>query len=328
MANVNMKSTKQEIFEAYTEIKNKLDEMNNIKDDPIIEEKKKECERILSSADDIVNLGILSDEIVSKYNNLCEAIKIKESRLKDLYDIEAETNTLVALINAHKDKTTELKNKYDELMSELDKEFDHKKAVLQAEVDELTKNKKDIIEQTREENAALKKSLELTRERENEEYEYNLSRCRKIENDRWEDEKKSREKEISERESDLALRISSVAERETELDELKQKVSEIPQLIAEAEERGKKAGKSEAEKSHVFEVRSINTRNEYEQNALNDKIARLESDLAMERELKSNIQTKLDLAYEQMRSLAAETVKSNGSIKIINSDNTNKLVNK
>ena len=323
-----MKSTKQEIFDAYTEMKNRLDEINNMKDDPLTVEREAHLEQIDSAAKDIISQGILSKDIIDKYNNLCEAIQLKEERLKDIYGIEAEANSLVALINAHKDKIAELKARYELMAADMEKGFTEKKESLKAELDELTKQKKDIIDQTRAENDALKASLNTERQRENDEYEYNLARLRKIENDRWTDEKKAREKELSEREADVQKRADTLHEMESEIAELKQKVADIPKIVAEAEEAAKKAGKAEADKSHAFEVRSINTKNEYEQNSLKDQIDRLKEDLAAVRSANAEIQAKLDAAYAQMRDLAAETVKSNGSIKIINNDSSNKVTSK
>ena len=45
---------------------------------------------------------------------------MKKEELNNLYGIEVEANSLVAIINAHKDKDTELKEKYNTKMKELD----------------------------------------------------------------------------------------------------------------------------------------------------------------------------------------------------------------
>jgi hypothetical protein len=325
---VNMKSTKQEIMDAYNEVKAKLDAINSVKDDPAEIVKENHNKEVIQSANEISVQGILAPEIVDKYKSLCEAIKMKSAQLRDMYGIEAEANSLVALINAHKDKEVELKAKYSDMEASLKESFEVTKNSLSNELSELENKKDEILKQTRKDNADLYASLESERKREEEQYEYDLKRKRKIANDKWEDEKAEREKELSLRESDLAERIAAVEKREEKMEDLQSTVDNIPTLIENARADGKKEGKAEADKSHVFEVRSINTKNEYEQKALQDQIDRLTNDLSLVRTANAELQMKLDMAYSQMKDLAADTVKSNGSIKIIGSDNTNKAVSK
>lgn len=325
---VNMKSTKQEIMDAYNEVKSRLDAINQAKDDPAETAKKKRNEEIIQSANEVSVQGILASEIVDKYKALCEAIDMKSAQLKDMYGIEVEANSLVALINAHKDKEVDLKAKYSDMEASLRESFEATKNALSNELNELENKKEEILKQTKKDNADLYASLEIERKREKEQYDYDLKRERKIANDKWEDEKAAREKALSDREADLAARIITVEEREKKMKELQDTVDNIPTLIENARADGKKEGKAEADKSHVFEVRSINTKNEYEQKALNDQIERLTNDLSLVRAANAEIQMKLDMAYSQMKDLAADTVKSNGSIKIIGGDNTNKAVSK
>lgn len=325
---VNMKSTKQEIMDAYNEVKAKLDAISSAKDDPAVIAREKHNKEVIQSANEVSAQGILAPEIVEKYKSLCEAIDMKSAQLKDMYGIEAEANSLVALINAHKDKEVELKARYSGMEASLKESFDVTKNNLSNELTELENKKEAILKQTKKDNADLYASLEIERKREKEQYDYDLKRERKIANDKWEDEKAAREKALTDKESDLAARIVAIEEREKKMQELQDTVNNIPTLIENARAEGKKEGKAEADKSHVFEVRSINTKNEYEQKALQDQIDRLTNDLSLARTANAEIQMKLDMAYSQMKDLAADTVKSNGSIKIIGSENTNKTVNK
>lgn len=318
MSTVTMKnSTKQEIFDAYIEAKRKLDEQAAMKDDPMEDQKKARVSGVMASADDIINRGILSYEIVQEYNNLKEAIGLKKSELQDLYGIAAEANSMVALINAHKDKKQELDAKYKALTEEAVAELEAKKSELAAEIEFLKNEKINIINKTRVENDILVSELSKQREREEEEYTYNLSRSRKLENDTWEDEKTAREKVIHDKEIEVARIEEALAAREAHLAELELKVAGIPELLEKATEDGIKKGKVDADKSNAFEVRAINQKNEYEQKSLKDQVARLQSDLAAAYEKVESLQNKLDDAYKQMRELATDTVKSANGVKII-----------
>ena len=295
-----------------------------MKDDPVVVQENKRKAAVLVSADEVAEMDILSPVVVQQYKDLREAIEMKKTTLKDLYDIEAEASSLVALINAHKDKEQELKDKYKKLSDDLEVEYQEKKALKENELIELEIKKEEVLNMTASENKSLVEELDKARKREKEEYEYNLRRERKIAEDKWNDEKAAKEKALAERESSIAETEAELAAKEEYIEDLERKVSEIPALIEAATNEGIKNGKADADKSNAFEVRSINQKNEYEQAALRDRVTRLESDLDASNAKNDVLQEKLDAAYAQMRELAAETVKSAGGVKIIGNENSGK----
>lgn len=324
MSELTMKNTKQELYDAYMAQKKQLEARAAMKDDPVAAQENKRKAAVLVSADEVAKMDILSPEIVQKYKDLCEAIDMKKTTLKDLYDIEAEASSLVALINAHKDKEQELKDKYKKLSDDLETEYQEKKASKENELIELEIKKEEVLNVTASENKSLVEELDKARKREKEEYEYNLKRERKIAEDKWNDEKAAKEKALADREESIAETEAVLAAKEEYIEELERKVSEIPTLIETATNEGIKKGKADADKSNAFEVRSINQKNEYEQASLRDRVSRLESDLAASNAKNDVLQEKLDAAYAQMRELAAETVKSAGGVKIIGNENSGK----
>lgn len=324
MAELTMKNTKQELYDAYMAQKKQLETRAAMKDDPVVVQENKRKAAVLVSADEVAEMDILSPVVVQQYKDLREAIEMKKTTLKDLYDIEAEASSLVALINAHKDKEQELKDKYKKLSDDLEVEYQEKKALKENELIELEIKKEEVLNMTASENKSLVEELDKARKREKEEYEYNLRRERKIAEDKWNDEKAAKEKALAERESSIAETEAELAAKEEYIEDLERKVSEIPALIEAATNEGIKKGKADADKSNAFEVRSINQKNEYEQAALRDRVTRLESDLAASNAKNDVLQEKLDAAYAQMRELAAETVKSAGGVKIIGNENSGK----
>lgn len=321
---VTAKSTKTEILEAYNEVKAKLDAMDSMKDDPMKKVAEAEIKRISDSAETIVGKNILSPEIVGAYNDLMKDIESKKKTLKELYDIEIEANSMVAMINAHKEKEVELKAKYDSMKAELDAEVAEKKAKAQEELVKLADQKKETLENIRKESKELMNALNVERARNKEEYDYVTKRSRQKENDVWADEKATREKVLAEKEAAVKLRETEVSAKEEYIAELESKVAEIPTLVETAKAEGIKKGESDAGKSYSFEKRTIETKNEYEQKALKDTVARLEVALAAEKEAKETLQDKLDSAYAQMRELASETVKSSGGVKILDRETSGK----
>lgn len=318
MAEITMKSTKAEIMEAYKAAVEKLDTRDRMIDDPAKEAAKAKKVEVIASADKTAKEDIFNPEIIKKYNDLTEAITMKQIELDDLYGIEAKANAMAAMINAYKEKNEELKENQAAKEAEFDLRMKEKKEALESEIADLEQHKKDVMNSIDVEAAAKIKEIEQARKRDEEVYTYNLNRSRKIENDKWEDEKADREKI-------LELRETAALEKEIELNakadhvkELEAKVEEIPTLIAAATEEGIKKGKADADKSNAFEVRALKKDAEYQKQLLEDKNERLAEDLANARSEKVELQQKLDDAYAQMRELAAKTVESTGGVKILN----------
>lgn len=321
MSKITMKSTKQEIMEAYEEAMKKIAESESGKDDPVAAAKAENDKKIIESAQMIVEDNILNPVIIERYENLKTAIEMKNKELQELYGIETKANSLVAMINAYKDKEIELKDKYNARTKELDDEFTKKELILKEEIASLEKSKEDLINKIQNESNELTKSLNKKHKREEEEYEYNLKRSRKVENDRWEDEKAAREKELAEREAAVKADEVELADRTSYIEELEKKVEEIPDLIQDAKDKAFADGKAKADKSNAFEVRALKQQNDYNTQILEDKVDRLYSEVDSLKAEKANLQAKLDDAYAQMRELAAETVKSTGGVKILSGQN-------
>lgn len=324
MAEINAKSTKVEIMEAYMAQKKQLDKLMAAKDDPVVQEKVKKQNVTLDSAAEIASAGILNDAIVKQYNDICEAVEIKKMELKELYGIETELNSLVALVNAHKDKTYELDEQYKKTKTEVNNDLQNMKAAIMEEIAVLNKEKAESLAAIKKDSTELRAQLRQEREREEEEYTYTRDRARKIAEDKWADEAAEKRKELEMWEESLMVREDEITNKEDSVAELEQKVTEIPTLLESATSSGYEKGKADAGKSWGFEKRSIEQKNEYEQKALHDKVERLETDLTEAKDTIATLQEKLDSAYSQMRELATDTVKSNGGVKILDRENSGK----
>lgn len=322
MAKITMKSTKQEIMEAYEAALKKIEETEAGKDDPVAVAKIENDKKVIESADSVAEGNILNPAIIAQYNDLKAAIQMKKEELQNLYGIESKANSLVAIINAHKDKEAELKEKFKSDEAVLISDMAAQEEALNADIKELEQKKENLIIATKAEYDELRKELDKQRKRDNEEYEYNLKRNRKIDDNEWADAKAAREKELAEREAAVRADEAELAEKTSYIEELEKKVEEIPTLVQEATDEGIKKGKADADKSNAFEVRALKQKNDYDVQILEDKVNRLELEVGSLRDEKVALQAKLDEAYAQMRDLAAETVKSTGGVKILNGQNS------
>ena len=318
MAEVTLKSTKAEIMEAYKAAKAKLDAQAQLIDDPVKAAMAEKKTATLASADDIATQDILNPNIVAKYNDLKEAIDIKKAELKDLYDLDSEANSFVAMVNAHKEKEIELKEKYDAKNKELDDSHNAKTAELNDDIYKLQQKKNEILDSIETEAADLKASIEKQRKRDKEEYDYNIKRERKAADDEWDDKVAKREKELNERIAAVRADEAEIAEKTAYIEDLEKKVKDIPQMLQEATEEGIKKGKADADRSNAFEVRYLKQENEYKVKDLTNQISKLLEDISSLTSEKTELRKKLDDAYAQMRELAADTVRSTGGVKILN----------
>lgn len=152
MAEITMKSTKAEIMEAYKAAVEKLDTRDRMIDDPAKEAARAKKVEVIASADKTAKEDIFNPEIIKKYNDLTEAIEIKQLELDELYGIETKANAMAAMINAYKEKNEELKEAQAAKEAEIEAELGEKKDALKAA-------REKILELR--ETAALEKETEL-----------------------------------------------------------------------------------------------------------------------------------------------------------------------
>lgn len=324
MEKVTSKSTKDVIYNAYKEAMEKIAKMEQEKFDPVAEKEAARKKEMFKSADEIIKSGILNDAVVEQYLNLEAAIEAKKKELQEMYNIEKEASTFTALVNAHKDKEEELKTEYALKEKTAVEALEQRKAEIEAEIASLLENHKAKINKCNDEEEERKAEIKKARLREEEEYEYSRDRKRKLDEDQWADERNARISEMEELEASVMSREEVVSVREEKISEMEEQIKAIPGLVEEARQEGIKKGKTDAEKSHAFEKRHMETEFSYQKKDLEGQVERLQADLAAEKALNTSLQNKLDGAYAQMRELAADTVKSNGGVKILSGETSSK----
>lgn len=314
-----MKNTKQELFDAYDAALKELERVKALKESPadVMEEKRKLA--MEENAAKAVESNIFSEEITQQYKDLQESIESKKAVLKELYDIESNASSLAAIINATKEKQYQLEADYKARKVELDNEHKAEVDKNQAELKEMQEAINLAKKEVRDARADELEKVHLERKREEEEYNYNLKRQRKIENDEWEDEKTEREKAIAAREEQARTMFQDAEAKLDLVEELQEKVDEIPNMIEEAEKQAKETAYKEAAKEYSYKKTMYEKEKEYEISKLEDRAAMLEEKLKSEEQKSAELQAKLDEAYTRMNTLASDTVKANGAVRIVSS---------
>ena len=283
MAKVNMKSTKAEIFEKLQEVEKQLEAERNSKKTAVDVAQEKVATERKVKVNNLVGKEILSQEIIDGYNALKEEEVSIKKRIKDLYDIEVNLNTLDAL----------------KIVQE---ELEKHKAELESINEEIKTSK-----------------LETQREREEEEKEYIFQRDkkRKAEQREYETQKTEREIAIREKERAVEVRENDIANKEEEISNLYKEITELKLLAEEKYKEGLEKGKKDESKSNVFEKRALENKHSAEIEKLQNKIEILEDSLSTEKQRNIDLSSKLDKAYEKINNTALEVAKNSGT-KILN----------
>lgn len=289
MEKITSKSTKDVIYNAYKEAMEKIAKMEQEKFDPVAEKEAARKKEMFKSADEIIKSGILNDTVVEQYLNLEAAIEAKKKELQEMYNIEKEASTFTALVNAHKDKEEELKTEYALKEKTAVEALEQRKAEIEAEIASLLENHKAKINKCNDEEEERKAEIKKARLREEEEYEYSRDRKRKLDEDQWADERNARISEMEELEASVMSREEAVSVREEKISEMEEQIKAIPGLVEEARQEGIKKGKTDAEKSHAFEKRHMETEFSYQKKDLEGQVERLQADLAAEKALNTSL---------------------------------------
>lgn len=324
-------STKKEMLDAYNELLQELDEKSKATLSPqkVVEEKQKQA--ISKKADELTagsvikSIGDLKLEIsgllsklsdtlekeVNKYGDLQKAVELKESELKEIYEIEKSAYTLATLIETQNKKREEYENDMSAKRKTFEEEIEQIKK-------EWEKEKKQYELQLKERDLAERK----TREREKEEYLYNFEREQKLAKDTFEDEKLKFEKEIKlkkeELERDIALREQKIAERENELNEFRQKVSQFPKELEAAVSKAIRENTERLKQETKNQEDLLKKEFAGEKNVLDTRIAILEKINAEQSAEIKELSKKLEAAYQKVQDIALKTIEGASSTKSYN----------
>jgi hypothetical protein len=255
--------------------------------------------------------------LLNDFNSVKESINTKQAELQELFGIETEAFALTALIDAQQVQKEEYITKIQETHKEAEQRLIDKKEQLNMEI----VNLKGQIEDTR-------RIQSETEQRTRNEFDYNFAREQTETRDKLEDSIASAKKEhkiwmeeqsneIKDMKDDVLEREELVAEAETELAELKVTVANVPTVIAE-QVKAKVAQKEAILNKHYeseaklvaanasAEVQLLTAKNE----SLEDKVSEMATQL-------SDVTSKLDGAYKELRDLASDTVKGAGQKELL-----------
>lgn len=325
---ISMKSTKEEMLDAYNNALKQLQEKheNEMKPEKKLEEKKvAETVKVAQSLTpegvvrELGNLKIdigktltsISDSLeaqVIRLTTLQNAISAKENELQELYEIEKSAMSLAALIEAQNTKKQDFLTSMELDKQELNREIDTMKAAW--------KKEKEEYEATVKERDAFEKKRQA---REKEEFDYAFKKEQQqlkdkaaYENEKWENGIKSK-KELAEKE--LKSREQAITAKEEELADLRKRAASFPK---ELEFAVTKAVKDVSEKI-LLEAKNredlLKKQFEGELNVLKARNESLEKTVKEQGERISGLSQQLEAAYQKVQDIAVKTVEGSSSFK-------------
>ncbi len=233
----------------------------------------------------------------------------EEARILDeLYGVQAEADSLAALVQAQKGRRPPSRRRWNNEAS-FDEDMSEKRQYWKKEQEEFDLAKK-------ERDAQLKKD----RLREEEEYSYNLQLARKKDADEYEATKTALEKELSTKKSalekDWSEREAVLSSREEELSELRDKIAVFPKELEKAIKDTEKTVTERIE--FKFKQRAlIQKETEGEQKLHEQAVEALQSKIREQEELIRQLTQKADESVQQVQTIAVKAIEGASAQRIV-----------
>lgn len=324
---ISEKSTKTEILEAYNGLLAQA-KVQKAADQKLVKKETEEKEVVRSASENSVeeivkrlaalkleivkNVDSLEEKLIAEYRRFVElqrAIDVQTKSLEEIYGIQAEAESLTALISTQKEK----KDAFDVEMERKKTESD----IVIAETKQQWKKEQEEYEAAKKERDML---LKKERQREEDDYAYNLRLTRKKDVDTYETKKTILEKELTEKrtvvENELTEREAAVASRERELDELRLKVESFPIELDKAVKETEKNVTEKIETKYKHQTDLSAKEIEGERKLSKQIIDALEGKIKEQEEQIRQLTQKADDSVAQVQKIAVKAIEGASSQRV------------
>jgi len=203
-------------------------------------------------------LGDKMTEQAERLETLNRAVKLQESRLKDLHEIEYAADTMGKLAAAYSQKTEELERAFNTRKAGLEQEMEEAHARWKTEEEEIAKR----------------------REKEQAEYEYARDRTRRLDEDAYEEKRVAMEKELhslrEEAEKEIAEREAAIQLKEEEFQRMAAEIEGFSERLEAAVSRAREEATAELRKEMEHRASLTGVEREWERKSMEQTIAHLQ----------------------------------------------------
>lgn len=322
---ITPKNTKNEIFEAYQNLLNKVRETKQTSQQEIF--KKKEDDQIVAKASDLNVAGIISklsdiklsvtknldqleQKLLDEYrclSDLQKAITIEKTNLQELYGIKKNADSLAVLLLAQKEYSTNFEMEMDQRKNKFEQEMTEKKAAWKKEQEIMQREKDEYQGQ-----------LTKGRQREEENYNYDLNLERKKDQDNYAMRKEVLEKELTEKklalQKEFSEREALIKSQEEEYKNLKAKVELFPKELENSIRTAEKNTKEMLERNYKFQIDLSAKEIEGERKLSLQTIATLQAKINEQEAFIQQLTKKANDANTQVQTIAIKAIESTTGI--------------
>lgn len=320
---VTSKTTRAELLKAYGAALEKLEEVSSGKI-PGRESDRQALEKALTYTDENVikavaelQVGIgkalkdLTERLIGESGKLADlrtANELESSKLKELHDIDHNSNTLAALIAAQSERT-----------ASFEAEMAKQSEAFESEI--LTRRDDWKREQQLHENDVKERDLTAKRqhERDEEEYKYKLSVERRKDAADYEARKVKLQQELDEERTkvvrEFAERKAVLDAQEDELVELRKRVDRFPKELEEAVKKAETAIRCALKQQYDFDAKLAEKDVDAEKRVSALKIGNLEDLLAKQQGQITDLAKQLQSATKQVQEMAVKAIESSSGFK-------------
>lgn len=236
-----------------------------------------------------------------KLHQLNQAVSVQQQRLKELYDIDAATESFFKLTEAYEERKLAMEEEYSSRKSELEEEIQKTRNAWEEE------KKKHTAEW-----ADMKSAQKKEWEREEEEYLYNRDKQRKLDEDTYMEKKRQLEKELEETKArvlgELSEREAKVKQSEEEIKDLREKVKAFPEQLQKEVENAKKKTSDELRAKMDQELKVATMQREWEKKMFQQKIDFLEAALKDKEEEIAELKKEKMKAVSEVSQIASKAI--------------------
>ena len=198
------------------------------------------------------DLGDKLTQQAEKLEQLTRAVRLQETRLKDLHDIEYAADTMAKLAEAYAQEREQLEKEYASRSTGLEEGHAQRSEELERSYAERKGHLEQEIEDTRAQRKLEADDAKKAREREQAEYEYSRDRSRRLGEDEYAEQRAVTERELrslrEEAEKDIASRKEEIELREEEFARMAAEIEEFPQRLEAAAQGARAEATAEAKK--------------------------------------------------------------------------------
>jgi len=323
-----LKSTKQELLDAYQEVLGQMQEKEKAQLRPEQRVQERKEEKVLAAAKGLSADGVtqqanlLKHEVaktlselgerlaaeVNRFVQVQQAIQVKDRELKEIYDIERAAGSLAALIEAHRVEKEQLAAEIADERERLTREIDTVR--------------QQWTKERAERDAKAKEQQELEarqRKRQEEEYRYAFERERQLARDKFEDEKakllaekqsiEGQMKGLREQtEKALQEREQRIADQEAEFESLRAQVEGFPKRLDTAVAAAVKDSGDRLRIDAKYEKDLMLKQFEGEKNVLTARIQSLDKAVKEQAEQIARLSQQQEAAYQKVQDVAVKAI--------------------